>query len=73
MRAGNLQWKIVDSSAVHAIAYSREEQAIYVEFPRGAVYRYKECTLSDYQDLEGAASIGGHIGILKTHHDYEQV
>lgn len=73
MQVGQLHWHIVDSSAVHAIAYSREEQAIYVEFVRGAVFKYEEASIEDFEDFKGSKSVGQHIRILTENHPYSEV
>ena len=40
----SLDWLVVDSRALSAIAYDVDAEAIYVRFESGAEWRYEACT-----------------------------
>lgn len=71
--ASHLTWHIMESSTVQAVAYDPIERSLYVEFKRGATYKYKDVTGEDYADVIGVDSIGAHIAVLTKNFDYEEV
>lgn len=69
----HLEWKETESSAVTRIAYDQVNERIYVQFSRGAIYRYDDCDQSVWTDLTDAASVGAYVHRNLAHHNYTEV
>lgn len=68
------QWTEVDSSAVNRVGFNESESAIYVEFTRGAVYKYWPCSDGEFADLVESPSVGQHVnGVLAKEKTYVEV
>ena len=71
-KINSIEWTNVDSSAVNRVAYDQIQRRIYVEFTRGAVYRYDDCDQSVYSDMMDAGSIGSYVhNHLRAHDNFE--
>lgn len=54
--------------------YSEDEQALYVRFNGGALYRYTSFTAADYAEFKSADSMGTHLQrIIKPNFAFERV
>jgi KTSC domain len=54
-----LDWIVVDSRALSAIAYDIDAEAIYVRFESGAEWRYDACTPAIWEEFSGASTSKG--------------
>mgnify|MGYP006921466442 CR=1 FL=1 len=73
MKIANIEWKEVESSTVHSIAYDQLGKVIYVQFQRGAIYRYENCGQELWSAMNDAASIGSFIHNDMAGHKYSEV
>lgn len=60
-KINTLDWEDVDSSAVSRVAYDSMQYNIYVEFSRGAIYRYENCDQMAWTALHDSSSVGQFI------------
>lgn len=72
-KINHLEWQNVDSSAVNRVAYDQVQQRIYVEFTRGAVYRYDDCDQSVWTAMNDHGSVGSFVHNNLSHHTYFEV
>lgn len=66
-------WEDVDSTAVNRVGWAEGEQAVYVEFSRGAVYKYHPCSHQEFRDIVEAPSIGRMVSTVMDDKSYEEV
>jgi hypothetical protein len=54
-----IEWFEVDSSAVAAIAYDYESEAIHVRFKSGVEWRYLACSPAEWGDFRSPSTSKG--------------
>ena len=72
-KAASLEWKDVESTAINRIAYDQMSQRIYVEFKRGAVYRYNDCSQELWSLFMDTDSAGSFVHDMLKGHTYTEV
>ena len=60
----------LDSSAIEAIRYDRNEQTLDVKFPEGHSYRYRHVPEFVYRELLNAESAGAFWNAVKDQFEY---
>jgi hypothetical protein len=55
------EMKPVQSSMVQEYGYDAQAQMLYVRFAGGALYRYSEVSLFEFDNLVAAESFGKHL------------
>jgi KTSC domain len=69
-----LNWLLLDSSALKATAYLPAERMLYLEFHDGDRYRYFEFPPERFEDFLAAESKGTYfVRQIRNHFDYEQL
>ena len=64
----------VSSSNVASVGYEHSENALYVEFNNGAIYKYYDVPKYEYEQLLSASSVGSYIwSNIRGAYSYEQV
>lgn len=58
MKTPSLQWEIIESSQIEAIAYYEPHMKLFIKFKNGAIYEYLNVTIDDYQSFQRAESHG---------------
>lgn len=72
-KVSSLEFTSVESSTVSAVAYDQINQRIYIEFKRGATYRYDKCSQLEYTEMMDSGSIGQFIHKVLNGKDYTEV
>ena len=64
----------VSSSNVSSVGYEYSENALYVEFNSGAIYKYYDVPEHEYEQLLNASSIGSYLwSHIRDIYSYEQI
>lgn len=53
--------KPVSSSNVSAVGYEHSENALYVKFNNGVIYKYYDVPENEYNQLLSASSVGSYL------------
>lgn len=56
-----MKWKLVESSAISAIAYDRKTRVLQIRFQHGGYYTYQGIGYHRYSKLLRAESIGKYF------------
>jgi KTSC domain len=56
-----MQHKSVTSSNIESIGYDPSTQTLEVKFKSGGTYSYPGVSQQEYDDFEGASSLGSHF------------
>lgn len=57
----HLDWQDVESSLVHSVAYDSAAERIYVQMLSGMVWRFEDCSESDYRALVAPGQSPGFV------------
>ena len=58
----------VDSSNIESVGYDEQTETVYVRFLNSSVYIYKGVSLSEFENLKNAPSVGSYL-----HRNYKNV
>ena len=58
----------VDSSNIESVGYDEQTETVYVRFLNSSVYIYKGVSLSEFENLNNAPSVGSYL-----HRNYKNV
>ena len=58
-----MDWAPLESSVLTAVAYSHDEHSLYLEFRSGAIYRYFDFPLHQYDEFLAADSKGRYFSL----------
>ena len=63
----------VQSSAIEALGYYAPEKILRVWFTTGKIYDYYDVTLTEFENLKAAASIGEYYNYHIRKYNYQKV
>lgn len=70
----NLQWEIIESSQIEAIAYYEPHMKLFIKFKNGSIYEYMNVHKDDYESLQRAESAGKFFHqYIKNKFEYHKV
>lgn len=61
METQEFNWKKVKSSQIDAVTFVVKEQALYIRFIKGAIWKYTPFSFQEYGELINAESVGRYF------------